>query len=274
LPKYKIYWKYSLSFFTRSTDSQNKTSSSNSSDDEDENVSAIVDTQPVVIKISDELDNSLNSSGSQTALIAESNVKQTKRNTSQQQSSLIDFERSQRGLINGEIESQNSPTSSNELANAVGPNDTAKKSSPAKLKLKKKTSSGSSISSPDQTERDNSAILGRNMPKTPIVVHHSLKQMMRNVYDTYPELVMPGNILYIYRIKTFSSQSVVCSKLCGTCCLKLCKNKKYEIHYDSRWAHQDEFKKIVLTNRMLMDHFPNNLTDALTYFSQTDRYLL
>ena len=96
--------------------------------------------------------------------------------------------------------------------------------------------------------------------KTSIVAYKSLKNMMKNVYDTYPErLVMPGNILYIYRIKTLNSNQPVLNRICSTIfgCFKFCKNKKYEIHYDSRCATQDEFKKIVITNRMLLGEIYN-----------------
>ena len=39
--------------------------------------------------------------------------------------------------------------------------------------------------------------------------------------------------------------------------------------YDSRWADRDEFKKILITNRIIMDHFPDTVDNALKYFSNS-----
>lgn len=94
---------------------------------------------------------------------------------------------------------------------------------------------------------------------------------MRHVKETYPELQLPGNILYIYRIK----QNVVPSRLASFrnrifCMFNSCRTA-HLVNYDSRWASSDEFKKIIITNRMLMDHFPNHVEEALSYFNTTNK---
>lgn len=108
-----------------------------------------------------------------------------------------------------------------------------------------------------------------------IIAYDLIKRMMKHVKETYPELQLPGNILYIYRIKSNSVKPRRCQTLKNTiCCLfKSCKTNKH-INYDSRWASSDEFKKILITNRMLMDHFPNNVEQALSYFNTTNKIVV
>ena len=98
--------------------------------------------------------------------------------------------------------------------------------------------------------------------KTAAVTYKQLKVMMRHINNTYADLQLPGNILYIYQLYStaFSKRSLVNKILC------CCKSKQPEIRYNVRWAHQKEFKKIIITNRMLMDHFPNQVEDALKFF--------
>jgi hypothetical protein len=213
----------------------------------------------------DDLDNSLNSATSQSILI---DTKKSQLN--QNNSNLIQLTDEEKLEI--EIEQ---PINSGSLAKAAIQaikNETKK--SYSELRSKK---SSLTPSEDDQSEiiKKESQLANRSI-KTSIIAYQSVKQMMRNVYETYPELLMPGNILYIYRIKTVNTNAPVINRLCSNVfsCFKVCKNQKYEIHYDSRWATQDEFKKIVITNRMLMDHFPNTVTDALTYFSLTDRIVV
>ena len=97
-----------------------------------------------------------------------------------------------------------------------------------------------------------------------------IKKMKRHVKETYPRLVLPGNILYIYQIESMTKRSC-CSSLCSSI-FCFCTSKTL-IAYDSRWAHRSEFKKILITNRMLLDHFPNQVDDALDYFANTRRYV-
>jgi hypothetical protein len=103
-----------------------------------------------------------------------------------------------------------------------------------------------------------------------VVAYELIKKMRKHVKETYPNLVLPGNILYIYKIESNDTKKgcchLLCSKIC--CCFYICKTNK-EIAFDSRWASRDEFKKILITNRMLLDHFPNTVDDALNYFNTT-----
>jgi len=45
----------------------------------------------------------------------------------------------------------------------------------------------------------------------------------------------------------------------------------YIIFFCYRYADSTEFRKIIITNRMLMDHFPNNVENALSYFNTTSK---
>lgn len=102
-----------------------------------------------------------------------------------------------------------------------------------------------------------------------------IRRMRTHVRRAYPKLVLPGNVLYIYQLDdTKSKQPDCCRLLCSKvfCCFNTCQFKQH-IDYDSRWAHRDEFSRIVITNRMLLDHLPNQVDDALTYFNSTRRYI-
>jgi hypothetical protein len=257
LPKYKIYWKYALNFFNFK---------SNQNDNKDYNLSSDDDLSSLDEK-KEEHDNSLNSATSQSILI-ETNTSETNQNNS----NLIQFVDEER-LENGSELAINS----NSLANAAIvciKNET--KRSHSELRAKKPSLT------PSEDDRDDGEIIKKESKlatrslKTSIIAYQTVKQMMKNVYETYPELVMPGNILYIYRIKSENVHVPVINRFCSNLfsCYKVCKYPKYEIHYDSRWATQEEFKKIVITSRMLMDHFPNTVTDALSYFSLTDRIVV
>lgn len=91
--------------------------------------------------------------------------------------------------------------------------------------------------------------------KSEFVLQYS-KNVLRSAFDTYEELNLPGRILYIYDLETRTSR-----------CYPLCKGKQ---SFDFRWASSDEFKKIIITRRMLIDHFPNTLNDALKYFNREE----
>ena len=147
-------------------------------------------------------------------------------------------------------------------------NETARSKRAAKQYIRSKQSSLLDIADFDKSGCDENS---PNPSNKSIIAYDLIKRMMNHVKETYPELELPGNILYIYRIKSGNSQAK--SSLCGQlrhklCCL--CGTSK-QINYDSRWASSDEFKKILITNRMLMDHFPNNVEDALSYFNNTSR---
>ena len=117
------------------------------------------------------------------------------------------------------------------------------------------------------------------------------KELMTKVYDTYIEMELPGHILYIYQIGSSQQQErsnwcSCCRSMCGSmwvcstscCCPCFCRanatanvNASAAPAYDSRWASNEEFKRILITNRMLLDHFPNTVENALSYFNSTER---
>lgn len=103
-----------------------------------------------------------------------------------------------------------------------------------------------------------------------------VKQMMNTVYEAYPELQLPGNILYIYRVgnsgKKRSQIGTMCSKI--VCCIGTMGSMSRidDCLFDSRWASRDEFRKILITNRILIDHFPNSLEHSLKYFNSNQNF--
>lgn len=105
-----------------------------------------------------------------------------------------------------------------------------------------------------------------------------VKQMMNIVYETYPELQLPGNILYIYRVGVRSTKKsqvgYFCSKIVCCLCNSGSMNGIDESHFDSRWASREEFRKILITNRILIDHFPNALEHSLKYFNDNQNFLV
>jgi hypothetical protein len=117
--------------------------------------------------------------------------------------------------------------------------------------------------------------------KQSIVGLHTAKELMSKVYDTYIELELPGNILYIYQIHPNREKKTGWCSFCRNSCACLWSMRRKTttttnkssrfIQYDSRWASNEEFKRILITNRMLMDHFPNTVEDALSYFNTIDR---
>jgi hypothetical protein len=112
-------------------------------------------------------------------------------------------------------------------------------------------------------ENEKSSILVE--PIETIVAIQQVKQMIANVNETYPELAIPGHILYIYRIHDQTNR-----RPCRSLISKLtvcCKKSNSLGEFDFRWATREEFKKILITNRTLIDHFPNSVEDALKYFS-------
>ena len=118
--------------------------------------------------------------------------------------------------------------------------------------------------------------------KQSIVGLHTAQELMSKVYDTYIELELPGNILYIYQIHPNREMKTGWCSFCRNSCACLWSSTMRRkpaaattssrfIQYDSRWASNEEFKRILITNRMLMDHFPNTVEDALSYFNTIDR---
>ena len=105
----------------------------------------------------------------------------------------------------------------------------------------------------EDVKKDNELILS----KSQFVLHYS-ENVLRTALDMYEELNLPGQILYIYDLDSRPSR-----------CYPFCKDNP---SFDFRWASSDEFKKIVITRRMLIDHFPNTLHDALKYFHRDDLF--
>ncbi len=67
---------------------------------------------------------------------------------------------------------------------------------------------------------------------------------------------IPGNIMYIYKKETKKSKSFLFSTLFDQFTTKSHK-------YESKWVNSEEFKEIILTETMIIDHFPNNVYNAL-----------
>lgn len=234
LPKYKIIWKYSVSFLSNpnKVNSQIEDSSSDEDDDESRDNSML-----------DEFDNSLNSITSSKMLIS--------------QRDQIVFKENEKKLTSAAVKSIS--------------NESKKTLQTAKELIK-----GSVDEAKTDSNTENSANPNKSM-KAAIIAYQQVKQMMHNVYEAYPELQLPGNILYIYKIKSNLKKRNRCielsSKLACFCCNML-GSTKVSFEYDSRWATREEFRKILITNRILMDHFPNTVEDALRYFNTTPNHLI
>jgi len=126
----------------------------------------------------------------------------------------------------------------------------------------------------DENRQSKADFQSKKLLKASVIVYEQVKKIKQTAYQTYPDLQLPGNILYIYQIrsnlnnKSSSCTRKPCTYIC--CCLRFFKKSTRRVEYDSRWASQEEFKRILITNRMFMDHFPNNVDDALKYFNFTD----
>jgi hypothetical protein len=83
----------------------------------------------------------------------------------------------------------------------------------------------------------------------------NIDSFLQSAIEGYEELKLPGQILYIYRIKEYRRK-------------KACCKSDFTDSYDLRWADRNEFKNIVTTKHMLIDHFPNRVEDALKFFYQ------
>ncbi|CAF0732404.1 unnamed protein product [Brachionus calyciflorus] len=120
---------------------------------------------------------------------------------------------------------------------------------------------------------------GLNNEDNQKVISYQVRQMMSTVYETYPELQLPGNILYIYHIKSDRPEiSKRCKRLRSLCSKLFCFacnsiRQLNNLEFDSRWASREEFKKILITNRVFIDHFPNTVEDGLKYFNRNQNYL-
>ena len=136
--------------------------------------------------------------------------------------------------------------------------------------------SGGAATTSSQTDKDNNGSNDESIQKQSIVGLHTAKELMTKVYESYIELELPGNILYIYQIHPNRALKTGWCSFCRNSCTCLfsrsnSSSSRHFIQYDSRWATNDEFKRILITNRMLMDHFPNTVEDALSYFNTIDR---
>ena len=102
-----------------------------------------------------------------------------------------------------------------------------------------------------------------------IVSMQQVRRMIENVHETYPEMAVPGNVLYIYRMHESNADER--SSFCDAvmCCRRTMssRRRRTSVAYDFRWASRDEFKKILITNRTIMDHLPDSVEEALRYFA-------
>ena len=234
LPKYKIIWKYSISFITMAKENDLPISSDDSNDED----------SPITKSY---LDNSLNSQMSRNILL-------------DNEEDLIQLDEESLDKIDSIRSSKNYDERqlSRATAKAISEQDD-------KTKFNRANSARSNIVDLDDF-RDPPYSDGS---KSSIVAVDLIKKMMHHVKQTYPDLYLPGNILYIYRIKAFNANEEKCWSKVVPSFLPCCRNKNTD--YDSRWASRDEFRKILVTRRMLIDHFPNTVTDALEYFHSTNR---
>ncbi len=89
----------------------------------------------------------------------------------------------------------------------------------------------------------------------------NVDSLLQSAIEGYEELKLPGQILYIYRIKDYKRKK------------RCCKFDQTD-SYDLRWADRDEFKNIIITKHMLIDHFPNRVEESLKFFYQfSENYL-
>ncbi len=92
---------------------------------------------------------------------------------------------------------------------------------------------------------------------------YKLIEVMKNyVKNTYPQLFLPGNIIYIYRVEDTENKSFfrsVCSKI-----KVFSKSSKKKVGYSFRWAQYSEFCRILLSNRMIGDHKSGHLESAFS----------
>jgi hypothetical protein len=160
-------------------------------------------------------------------------------------------------------------SSSNENLNEI--TEITKETKNIQIANKKEINSLKNSAYLDEAPNDNEKL---RSCKASVIIYEQVKKIKQTAYQTYPDLQLPGNILYIYQIRSYlknkpsSCTRKPCKYIC--CCFRLFKKSKRRVEYDSRWASQEEFKRILITNRMLMDHFPNNVDDALKYFNFTD----
>ena len=226
-PKYKIIWKYSLSF-VKTDLNRNNLSSYSSDEDEDEDKEEVVENDFITTKIAPEQ--------AEEQII---NIDSNDRENLFSSTSLV-FKEDTQNLKQNAYSYFSKPTNIVDIADFDISNKHEKK------------------------EHIESSTVACEL----------IKKMRRHVKEAYPNLVLPGNILYIYKIESNRPNKSYCGPLCSKifCCFNLCK-KTGGLDFDSRWACRSEFKKILITNRMLLDHFPNTLDNALNYFNSTKFYL-
>jgi hypothetical protein len=159
----------------------------------------------------------------------------------------------------------------------------ARKNLVAQNKNGPSTSSSSSATENPITNANNSETKSiKSVQECVAAYQQQVKKMLHTVNTTYPDLQLPGNILYIYRIHnaTFGNPNNhpisrrLCTQIVSCCYSMVTKSERPSAaEYDSRWAERDEFKKILITNRILMDHFPNTVENSLKYFSTNGAYV-
>ena len=224
LPKYRIIWKYSLSFVK--TDLNRNNLSSYSSDEDEEEVE----------------------------------VEEIEYNKNDIITTRIVPTQSEEQIIN---------INSNDRENLISSTSLVSKDT-QQLKHFSKTTNIVDIADFKTANKDSK----KELIESSTVAYELIKKMRMHVKEAYPNLVLPGNILYIYKIESNKPNKSCCGPFCSKicCCFNLCR-KSGGLDFDSRWACRSEFKKILITNRMLLDHFPNTLDNALNYFNSTKFYI-
>lgn len=97
--------------------------------------------------------------------------------------------------------------------------------------------------------------------KMPFEAFSELKKMVLTAYDNYEDFRLPGQILHIYQLPESQLNRSWLRYLISWF-------RPNHVTYDNRWAKSEDFDKIVITRRMLIDHMPNSYEQALEYFSR------
>jgi hypothetical protein len=254
LPKYKIIWDYTFSFLQkdktqpstlpRKSMTESDNDESISSDDE-ELINDLKRTIPLATSgqtmptTSNDLNTSSGSNNSNKPLLPSENVLSAK--------SIIIEQINERKTIN--------------TINKGGANNSRRSSEQSDVIITDLEGMPSNYMSRRRSTHDSDIHITK------------LYQVKETLKQKYPSLYLPGNIIYIYQLQnTAYNPRRFVERIISTllCCFKQFAYKPSN-KYDSRWAHHDEFRRILISNHMLLDHFPNNVEDSLKYFSITDR---
>ena len=259
IPKYKIIWKYSLSFVSskpqfiqdflvnqQEAPSEDDEEELNFDSSDDVNIIIQMDNDDSELEQHSVLDDSMNSQNSQKLLIAPST------STSQAPK-----------LIQIKEENNSTKLSTPALSKAVSTSSLNRQQQSSNKQL-----SVHDIKVYTPAELANNPNGTSDSQDSTKVAIQQVRKMIEQVYDTYPDLTLPGHILYIYRI--YNHEKNVLQSLASKVVRRVSARRSNRVvpsNYDFRWASREEFKKILITNRTLIDHFPNSVEDALKFFN-------